>query len=59
MKVKKYKYIAPFFTERFLQVRMEEYQNEGWEVCGNLNPHQGGAGNNTTYITVPMRKEIE
>ena len=57
MSTKKYDVIVLHSHERLLQKRLDERQDEGWEIAGDILVKNSTGHCNDTYMMVPLKRE--
>lgn len=57
-RIPKYEFTIMSSCERYADVHIEELQNDGWELAGNVELKYHGSPTNAIYIYIPFKRKI-
>ena len=52
---KEYEFMVINYNKGFINSRLQEKQEEGWEIAGNSNTYNGQYDGNT-YVSIPLKR---
>jgi hypothetical protein len=52
---KKYEFMVINYNKGYINSRLQELQEEGWEIAGNSNIYNGQYDGNT-YVSIPLKR---
>ena len=52
---KEYEFMVIDYNQGYINARLQEKQEEGWEIAGNSNTYNG-KHNGNTYVSIPLKR---